>query len=254
MAKKVVVDTCALCRKRGRLKDSHILPKFLWKNSGVIGDGNKYDLLSFTNPQTSKFHQQDGIKEFLCCGSCEGKMSRWEDAAKRVWFNDNSPFRHPVPHPAGYELGQIPYQEMKLFFMSVLLRMDATKNPFFCAVNLGSDRLRLRRMLMAAEPGEPWRYGCLISIMTHRGKLLGDYFSQPVQFDSSNHPGHKFFCAVIAGVMLIFVAGAKTPPPHARGHYLKAGGTWRVPAEEIKSYPLLWPEFQRWAKANNVEL
>lgn len=234
--------------------ESHIASKFIWENSGLTKGRNKFDLISSTDPKTSRFHQQDGIKEFLCCRDCEGKMSRWEDAAKRVWFNENSPFRHPQPHVTGYEIGQIPYREIKLFFMSMLWKMAVSEDPYYCAVNLGADEPRLRRLLVAEDAAEPWRYGCMVSLLMHGGTLLGDYFSQPAQWDSGNHPDHKFFCHVAAGVMLLHIASTKTPPVQTRMHYLKPREMWRIRAEEIRGYPPLWMEFQSWAKLNSVRL
>lgn len=254
MAKKIKVGVCALCRKPKRLQHSHVVSKFVWEGSGVTEGRNKFDLISLTDPKTSRFHQQDGIREYLCCKVCEGKMAKWEKVAAQVWFNEGTPFRHARPNQAGYFLDHIPYREMKLFLMSIIWRMGVSNDPFYCAVNLGADEPRLRRLLMAEDPGEPWRNGCMVSILTHNGLLLSDYFSQPAQWDSGNHPDHKFFCMVAAGVMLLFVVGARTPPVTTRGHYLKRGESWQIRAEEIKGYPPLWVEFQGWAKLNGFNL
>ena len=254
MANRIVEGVCALCRKPRRLLNSHILPQFLWKHSGVIGGGNKYDLISATDSKTSRFNQQDGPKEHLCCRECEGSMSRWEDAAKRVWFNENSPFRHPAPHHAGYMIDNLPYREMKLFFMSILWKMGLSKNPHYCAVELGSDEHRLRRLLLAGTPGEPWRHGCLVSILKHRGALLGDYFSQPAELATDLESGHKLFCMVAAGVLLVFVVGTKRFANPFGEQYVPMRGPWDVRVREISQYAALWLEFQAWAKLNGFEI
>lgn len=67
------MDNCALCRKAAELRESHILPSFVFRWSkatsitGYLRFGN--------NPRR---RVQDGLKVPLLCASCEAMLSGWE--------------------------------------------------------------------------------------------------------------------------------------------------------------------------------
>src|SRR4051812_354965 len=68
---------CALCGTASTLKESHIIPKFVFKylkstsGSGYLRDGQK-----------PKLRVQDGFKTELLCDSCEQEFSKHES-----WFH-----------------------------------------------------------------------------------------------------------------------------------------------------------------------
>jgi len=76
------IGTCALCFETGELKESHIIPAFVWrwmKESSVTG--------YFRHGEKPNLRQQDGYKIFLLCVECEQKLSRWENKFLKYVFS-----------------------------------------------------------------------------------------------------------------------------------------------------------------------
>jgi hypothetical protein len=109
---------------------------------------------------------------------------------------------------------QLPdYAQAKLYLLSLLWRSHAARDPLFRFVELGErhDR-RLREMLLSDQPGEPWEYGCFISIPhlnLYDGKLDRPPMSimpETMRFDTEH--GLKLVRMVIDGVVLHFIVGS----------------------------------------------
>jgi hypothetical protein len=83
----ISISTCALCRQSDDLRQSHIVPRFVWdwlKRSSATG--------FFRNGSAPNKRQQDGFKERLLCGNCEQLLSGWEKAvAEKIFipFHEN---------------------------------------------------------------------------------------------------------------------------------------------------------------------
>jgi len=64
---------CKLCEKNTSLKQSHIVPKFIFK---WLRDTSATGYFRFgENPNK---RAQDGFKEYLLCGDCEAVLNKWE--------------------------------------------------------------------------------------------------------------------------------------------------------------------------------
>ena len=70
---------CALCSTVGRLRQSHVIPKFVFDWTKRRGEG----LRASNNPN---LQLQDGPKPRMLCGACESRFSGWErEAASKVF-------------------------------------------------------------------------------------------------------------------------------------------------------------------------
>jgi len=65
--------TCHLCNKHRELKESHILPKFVYK---WLKDSSGTGFIRFG--ETPNLRVQDGYKIYLLCDECEGLFNKWE--------------------------------------------------------------------------------------------------------------------------------------------------------------------------------
>lgn len=83
---------CALCPNEDKLKESHIIPKFIFrwlKKTSVTG--------FLRNGITPNQRSQDGYKIYLLCGDCEELFSKWETLFnKKIFlpFNDSNPLNN----------------------------------------------------------------------------------------------------------------------------------------------------------------
>jgi hypothetical protein len=77
----IPVDACPLCQSGGPLRESHIIPGFVFDRlvessaTGYIRDGRVPNL-----------RVQDGLKQPLLCDRCEGLLSAWESETARSVF------------------------------------------------------------------------------------------------------------------------------------------------------------------------
>lgn len=139
---------CALCNKKVELKTSHIIPKFVtdWiKKTGTTG---------FLLDSESDFQKrvQDGFKEKLLCGNCEGMFSKAETlfAGKifRPYLNDyKSEFKYE--EWARYFITSVNWRVMYIELMSYLRKTRTISNKNISLVT--NVTMKLREYLLGKE-------------------------------------------------------------------------------------------------------
>lgn len=147
---------CALCQRKAELRDSHIIPEFLYR---AIYDEKHRFLIVSTDPNERPDVEQKGLREQLLGDCCEGLFSRWEDYAKRVLSGEGVVFSNGTDL---LTITGVDYAKFKLFQLSLLWRAGVSRRPEFAAVTLGPHAERLRQMLLAERPGDANEYGCTI--------------------------------------------------------------------------------------------
>jgi hypothetical protein len=70
--------TCKLCRRKGELRDSHIISEFLY--ASIYDDKHRFHAVAAGELQSS--YEQKGYRERMVCQSCETKLSKWETYAR----------------------------------------------------------------------------------------------------------------------------------------------------------------------------
>ena len=157
--------------------------------------------------------RQDDCVEYLLCKTCEQHFQRWESNIARALAGGLFDNLTPVPGKK-YTILQLPdYATTKLYLLSLLWRCHAAQDPGFHFVDLGKKHdTRLRQMLLSDEPGEPWEYGCFISI-PHLNLDDGKFDRPPIgmmpetmRFESEH--GLQLVRMVIDGIILHFVVGS----------------------------------------------
>lgn len=75
-------DICKLCHKKVDLKQSHIIPKFIFR---WLKETSATGYLRFG--QNPNVRIQDGFKEFWLCGECENLLNKWEtEFANKLFY------------------------------------------------------------------------------------------------------------------------------------------------------------------------
>jgi hypothetical protein len=185
---------CRLCQFDRELRNSHIVPEFLYKElyndknhmMGITGHGN----LGWKP-------LQQGAKERLFCESCEQHFNKHcEEPFLAQWVN-----AAPLPNPwniTDIHWTKFDYISFKLFHLSVLFRASVSSLPTFAAVSLGPHEERLRRILQANNPGPYWQYPIFGHAVVHQEtKALVPMVSQAVQ---SSFNGHRCYGMIYGGV------------------------------------------------------
>lgn len=147
---------CALCRTTAPLRRSHIIPEFLY--AAVYDEGHSF-LVTSTDPGDRPTIRQKGLWESLLCDACEGRLSGWEDYAKRVLAGEGVTITR---EGESLLITPVEYARLKLFQLSLLWRAGVSKRPEFAAVDLGRHEESLRQMLFAGDPGKVQDFGCSV--------------------------------------------------------------------------------------------
>ena len=129
------------------------------------------------------------------------------------------------------------YAQMKLFTVSILWRMSLSTHDLYSKVYLGEEHEnRMRKMLIAKNPMEPWRYGCTLSFLMDGDKPLGGVVSQPER--RSVKGIRNLYRFLMAGFAWFYHVASHPPVKHNEG-YLRESGVWPVPVMQALSIPFV---------------
>ncbi|MBI5190511.1 MAG: hypothetical protein HZA22_07535 [Nitrospirae bacterium] len=103
---------------------------------------------------------QKGLREYLLCSVCEGKLSAYEKYAYENVLKKLLEYTFSMEEYLYFE--DVDYRRFKLFLLSVLWRAGITSIPTFQSVSLGPHEGKLRDMILKENPGEEGEYPCLL--------------------------------------------------------------------------------------------
>ncbi|MBK9479117.1 MAG: hypothetical protein IPN99_09830 [Bacteroidetes bacterium] len=83
------MPTCKLCLQEAELKRSHIIPEFMY--SGIYDqDPKRFYEIKIEDEAAKSLIQQKGQREYLLCGICESKLSKYEKYADENLYGKNN--------------------------------------------------------------------------------------------------------------------------------------------------------------------
>lgn len=184
---------CKLCLKeKPLLKKSHIIPDFIYRDGKVYHKDHSIHKVNigeiFKGLQNKKGIQYSGEYDGnILCQYCDGVViKRYEDYAKKIiWggqkLSPDETFSLSFP-PGEVVVGNIDYEKLKLFFLSILWRAAISTRPFFKEVNLEKWKLEeLRKMILSGDPKENLDWLMLFMLDCGKDPKLKQYIVQPVR-------------------------------------------------------------------------
>ncbi len=208
---------CALCHDEATLRNSHIIPEFLYLS--LYDDKHRLHQIS-ADPDRPNRLLQKGLREPLLCEPCEQRLSVSERYASMflnggvdISIRQNGDRLH---------LSNIDYKRLKLFQLSVLWRASVTSLPAFSQVNLGPHSEKIRRMLANDDPGCAHEYGCIMFVLMHQQDVLPDLIVSPSRTRLAGHNAYRFVCG---GLVFVYVVSSLRPPGFLSEHFLQDSGT-----------------------------
>ena len=232
---------CALCNNVAPLCESHIIPEFLFKT--LYDDKHRFHQLSISDYRSRLL--QKGMREYLLCEGCEGKFSRWETYARSVIVR-GAELRYTREGKITWVSG-IEYEPFKLFEMSILWRAGVATVDFFRNVRLGPHEERLRKMLLAGEPGPPWRYGCMIAGTRIDGRPSTGMMIEPTPIRLDGLAGVRF---IFGGFTWGFLVSSHRPVfPSAGVIFLQRDGRLPIIVGDLEDAPFFQEMMARGARA-----
>ena len=199
------VGICRLCLNVRRLCESHIIPEWVYR---LLYDerGRCFQLSAESQPRAS--YRQKGIWEYLLCEECDnGRFGRYDGHAAELIA---TPGRLTLPLPGRLAENTTDYGLFKLFQMSVLWRAHIASHVMFRPVNLGEKHAeRLRRMLLAGDPGPASDYPCVLHA-TYMNAAPAAVILSPLAY---KHEGYHQYGFTFGGFHWLYVVAS-----HDVGH------------------------------------
>ena len=223
---------CALCLAQRDLCKSHIIPEFAYKP--LYDDDHK--MIAFEPSEVDQpWKEQKGFRDRLLCSQCESFLNKsYEDPFNQFWFTRRILDGRPDGEAA--LLNGIPYAAFKLFHLSVLWRASVCQNPVFGRVDLGPHNDRIRRMLLAGDPGRHTDYPIICAMVTNESRPALNLITSPLRLRYEGHTGYLF---TFAGCQWLYYASSHSHPK-IELLSLKEDGTLQVfrrdVAEVFRSY------------------
>lgn len=169
------MPVCRLCLQESVLRNSHIVPEFLYEPlynakgqmMGINGQGS-----------CGWRALQRGLREPLFCEPCEQHFNEhFEKPFKAAWV-DVAPL--PTPWPVDQVVWiDVDYPSFKLFHLCVLFRASVSSLPTFDQIDLGPHEENIRDLLFRNDPGPNWQYPVFgFAVLHHETKEVVPLISQ----------------------------------------------------------------------------
>jgi len=222
--------TCALCGEDRKLCKSHIIPELIFKP--MYDDKHRFVQHSPKDGRVT-YHQK-GFREPLLCKPCETYLSKSENYVRGFLYGGQGYYSR-VDGPFNF-LSGLDYHHIRIFFLSVLWRMSISTLPVFKAVELGPHEEKLRRLLLADDPGSPEQYGFFAVAPYANGKFFGEFILEP---DCIRFQNQKLYRAVIGGILYMFaVSNRPLAIPHPN-FVIRESGEWIIQYRDIRRIKFL---------------
>jgi|APTNR8051073442_1049403.scaffolds.fasta_scaffold05695_8 hypothetical protein len=208
---------CALCLEEAELRRSHLIPEFLYKT--LYDEKHRLHVLSIL-PEKGNCHEQKGLREKLLCDCCEQRFSTWERYASLLLRGEK-----PVTYRTEGHLiflSELEYLPFRLFQLSILWRAGVSSLPFFSKVRLGPHAEVLRKLLLAADPGPPTRYCCVMFGIKHKKEAFTGLI---MQLGKTGLCGQIAYWFVFGGFLWAFYVSCQHLPSQLMPCTLQPPGT-----------------------------
>lgn len=214
---------CALCLETRELRESHIIPEFMFRS--MYDEVHRYHVLSDKYP--NKFAQK-GLRQELLCDGCEQRLGRHERYVSLL-MSGGIPLQ-VEPRESFIVFRGVDYKALRMFQLSVLWRASICTLDFFSQVSLGPHDERIRQLLVNDDPGQPWQYGCLMFSLVHDGAVVEDLMVQPTEVRLDGVPCYRF---VFGGHFWLYFVAKHQHPRKIEAVSLDVSGELRIRRKNI---------------------
>jgi hypothetical protein len=246
---------CKLCGSSGDLINSHVVPDFYIRNlerqqaTGAGGQTQPFSTLMSTRPevtggakQRGHWERQVGLKEYLMCAKCEGKLSVWEVYAREFLYGNAPPPLKKQALGVSYFAGAPPkmdelidirmlrgvdHAKLKLFQLSLIWRAGVAQGDFFKEINLGDKHGEIIRDLLDREdPGLVTQYPCAMNDLQYNGNGQEDFIEQPETV--RDELGRNIIKFAAGGYLYVTYISSHPAPVEALDVCVKPNGDMKV--------------------------
>lgn len=227
-------ETCKLCLKEKVLRNSHILPEFMYQNLYNSDIRRFYSFaVNLEVKEKSKSRiEQKGIREYLLCQSCETQLSRYENYASETIYGKNLNNKTYIVKASetidlkyfAYDYAGFEFTKFRLFLLSILWRLIISKT--FKTPKIDGEIIeKLRLAIHQENPLEYDEFGCLLQVIKYKkGQLAKGFILEPFLTSSDET---DILNILIDGFMYSFYLN-KIQIEKERNFFLKEDGTMTI--------------------------
>ena len=183
--------SCKLCLEPKELRNSHIVPEFLYNG---MYDQKAHGAIAINGVGRKGWtYLRKGFQEFLLCNECEQFLNQtYEEFFHRLWCKDGG-LLPEVLSQDWYEFDIRDYTKFKLFHLSVLFRASVASLPVFDQVKLGPHCEKIRKMILDQDPGGEMDYPIYCMALFQNGRRKAEpFFGTPYRIRINCHNGYCF--------------------------------------------------------------
>lgn len=206
---------CALCDDERPLRDSHILPEFLY--AALYDEKHRFLSIPLQAEEREQLHQK-GFREQLLCADCEQRIGRFERYASQALFHQRLTLR---AGPSGVRIEGVDFRLFRLFLISVLWRAHVSRLPSFRQVDLGPHAPWFREHLRSEDPGGSHEYPCFVTLPTARIEIYRGCIVPPYRVRLH---GVRAYRSVFAGLVWHFLVSSRVNRARSAGQFLEPDG------------------------------
>ncbi|MCO1335349.1 hypothetical protein MO867_13505 [Microbulbifer sp. OS29] len=227
---------CKLCLSEvSSLRRSHIIPECFYKE---VYD-KKHRFIPITNENLNNLKlEQLGYREKLLCGSCEVKLSKWENNTKKDLVDiskRSSNFLKISPLSSEHILIEdISHDSFKKCMLSILWRMSISSHEMFAKYELGPYEEKLRIVL----DQEPLLTTLDYPIFVREVTLSGTHYPDIISCIGKGRMGHHIFQSfIIYGYLIDIVVSSQRMPERYNPQMLSSNNHLLVRQIDHRSLP-----------------
>ncbi len=235
---------CKLCHTENELKNSHVIPEFLYKS--MYDEKHRFFEVSDSENINSVILQK-GIRERLLCGECEQLFSKNERYASLLL---NGGFELiAIPEPPVIHFKNIDYEKFKLFALSILWRAGVARHKAFRAVQLGRHENKLRELLLSNQPGRVEEYPFVLMPVMHEGDVMESLIVSPEKTRVGEHNAYLF---IFGGIAWAYLVTSHCPPKVILNASINQSGKLTMLPRQLKDMKYLVNYAQNLVAQNKV--
>lgn len=206
---------CKLCGCEKKLVEAHVIPRSFHE---PMKQGGQTPIIITSKPGVYPKQSHTGVydKEIVC-EACEAIFSSWDDYGHEFLTQKLEDARYICSNGKrlAYNFGPCNYENLKLFFLSVLWRAGVSKQQLFNKVQLGSYEEKLRQVILSKEAGGVADFSIALSKFDAPANETGILNPDRTEYDGVNH-----YRLYLGGYMAIIKVSNQPPPKCFDGLYL----------------------------------
>lgn len=223
----------------------------MYKNIYDPGQKKFYQIFLNLNRQKISKHkpEQKGIREYLLCNDCEGKLNKYETYASETIYAKNNRNRSRLLHKEIfganleiYHFEGFDYNNLKLFLLSIFWRLCVSSKFKIPKID---DLIieQLRNAIYNENPLSYDQFGCCMQIpYLKRGHPVKSILISP--FITGNG-SNKVFNVLIDSFILSFHLNSETLNQDHKRLFLQENGNFMIIGRQIQKGEILFIKLRR---------